>query len=202
MRILVDLYVTFFILGATSFGGGYAMLPILQRTVAQKKGWATEEELVDYFAIGQCTSGIIAVNVATFIGMKFQGVKGAVVATLGLVSPCLVIITVIATLFQSAASSAYFDHGFNGVKACVAVLIFGSAWTLVKKAVVDVVTGRIFYCTFVAMSVNALFPDLHPVLDQLTSPVCLILISGVVGYFVSEKEKRGQNPEKSQKTEE
>lgn len=191
MPILLDLYLTFFILGGTSFGGGYAMLPVLQRVVAQKKGWATEEELADYFAIGQCTPGIIAVNVATFIGMKYQGVKGAIIATLGLVSPCIVIITAIATVFSAAASSAVFTHGFNGLKACVAILIAGSAWTLVKKAIIDPTTGRIFYLVFSAMMINDLFPNLHPMLGQLTSPVALVVMAGVVGYICETKKEIG-----------
>ena len=76
MNILVDLFVTFAKVGVMTFGGGYAMLPILQREVVDNKGWATEEELMDYFAIGQCTPGIIAVNTATFIGQKCTGVAG------------------------------------------------------------------------------------------------------------------------------
>lgn len=196
MPILLDLYITFFILGATSFGGGYAMLPILQRTVAQKKGWATEEELVDYFAIGQCTPGIIAVNVATFIGMKYQGVKGAIVATLGLVSPCIVIIGIISTIFRSASASSFFTHGFNGLKVCVAVLISGSALTLMKKAVVDKYTGLIFYCVFTAMMLRCLFPDISPILNTLTSPVSLVIFAGAAGYFINTKKSNKKNNSK------
>ena len=87
MNIMVDLFVTFAKVGVCTFGGGYAMLPILQREVVEKKGWATEEELTDYFAVGQCTPGIIAVNTATFIGYKYRGIPGGVLATLGLVFP-------------------------------------------------------------------------------------------------------------------
>lgn len=189
MGILLDLYFTFFILGGTSFGGGYAMLPVLQRTVVEKKGWATSEELVDYFAIGQCTPGIIAVNVASFIGMKYQGVLGALVATLGLVSPCIFIISAIGSLLALAANSAYFIYGLNGIKVCVAVLIAGSAWTLVKKAVIDERTGQIFYFVFSAMLINQLFDNLPPFLSQLTSPVSLILIAGTVGYLLEGKKE-------------
>ena len=98
MNLYCDLFWTFSKIGVCTFGGGYAMLPILQREVVEKKGWATEEELTDYFAIGQCTPGIIAVNTATFVGHKYRGVSGGVVATLGLVFPSLIIITLIAAL--------------------------------------------------------------------------------------------------------
>lgn len=189
MLILLDLYITFFILGATSFGGGYAMLPALQRTVAQKKGWATEEELVDYFAIGQCTPGIIAVNVSTFVGMKYKGVMGAITATLGLVSPCIIIIGIISTIFRSISSSLFFTHGFNGIKACVAVLIGGSAYTLMQKAIIDKTTGRIFYVVFTAMMIGNLFPDLPDFMGIITSPVSLIIFAGICGYLFYPKDK-------------
>ena len=92
MNQYLDLFLTFAKVGVMTFGGGYAMLPILQREVVERKGWATEEELMDYFAIGQCTPGIIAVNTATFIGQKLNGVFGGIFATLGFVFPSLVII--------------------------------------------------------------------------------------------------------------
>ena len=85
MNIYLDLFLTFAKIGVCTFGGGYAMLPILQREVVEKEGWATEEELTDYFAIGQCTPGIIAVNTATFVGQGLAGSIGGIVATLGVV---------------------------------------------------------------------------------------------------------------------
>ncbi len=103
MNIYADLFLTFAKIGVCTFGGGYAMLPILQRELVEKRGWATEEELSDYFAIGQCTPGIIAVNTATFVGHSRKGAAGGVVATLGLVFPCLVIIMLIAAFLQNFA---------------------------------------------------------------------------------------------------
>lgn len=189
MPILLDLYLTFFVLGGTTFGGGYAMLPVLQRVVAQKKGWATEAELADYFAIGQCTPGIIAVNVATFVGTRYKGVLGGIVATLGLVSPCVLIITAIGSLFSGAASNAFFNHGFNGVKACVAVLVGGSAWKILQEAVVDKTTGRIFYGVFSMMVLGHLYPELHPLLETISSPIFLVIASAATGYFLMAKEE-------------
>jgi len=100
MNRLLDLFLTFARIGGLTFGGGYAMLPILQREVVEKKKWTTEEELMDYYAIGQCTPGVIAVNTATFVGQGLAGPIGGIVATLGVVFPSLIIITVIAAFIQ------------------------------------------------------------------------------------------------------
>ena len=102
--MLLDLFLTFAKVGVMTFGGGYAMLPILRREVVDNKKWATDEELMDYFAIGQCTPGVIAVNVATFIGQKVCGVLGGITATLGLVFPSYVIICIVATFCQPVFS--------------------------------------------------------------------------------------------------
>ena len=112
------------------------MLPILQRELVEKRGWATEEELSDYFAIGQCTPGIIAVNTATFVGHSRKGAAGGVVATLGLVFPCLVIIMLIAAFLQNFAEQPVVVHAFNGVRACVCALILSSVLKLRKSTVV------------------------------------------------------------------
>ena len=122
MNIMVDLFVTFAKVGVCTFGGGYAMLPILQREVVEKKGWATEEELTDYFAVGQCTPGIIAVNTATFIGYKYRGIPGGVLATLGLVFPSLVIITLIAAFLSNFADIPVVQLALAGINAAVVAL--------------------------------------------------------------------------------
>lgn len=101
MKDYLELFLTFAKIGVTTFGGGYAMLPILQREVVEDKKWVSNEEIVDYFAIGQCTPGIIAVNVATFVGKKRKGIAGGILATLGVVFPSLIIITVIAAVISN-----------------------------------------------------------------------------------------------------
>ena len=106
MKTLIDLFFTFCRIGGLTFGGGYAMLPMIQKEIVEEKKWATEEEVLDYYAVGQCTPGIIAVNTATFIGYKVQGIIGAIVATLGVVFPSLIIITIIAALLKNFASYA------------------------------------------------------------------------------------------------
>ncbi len=117
MNLYLDLFLSFAKVGVCTFGGGYAMLPILQREVVDGKGWATESELADYYAVGQCTPGIIAVNTATFVGAKEKGVPGGIAATLGLIFPCLVIIGVIAAFLSHVADNPWVGHAFAGVPA-------------------------------------------------------------------------------------
>ena len=145
MNIYADLFLTFAKVGVMTFGGGYAMLPILQREVVDNKGWATEEELTDYYAIGQCTPGIIAVNTATFIGQKYGGVAGGIVATLGVVFPSVVIISILAGLISNFADLAWVKNAFAGIQVCVCVLIFNAVVKLLKKSVVDKRTAVIFF---------------------------------------------------------
>ena len=111
--MLFDLFITFAKVGVMTFGGGYAMLPILQREIVENKSWATEEDLADYYAIGQCTPGIIAINTATFVGTKQKGIIGGIVASLGMVFPLLVIITAIAALLSNFADIPLVQHAFS-----------------------------------------------------------------------------------------
>lgn len=161
MSALIDLFFTFARIGAVTFGGGYAMLPILQREIVEKRNWAQEDELLDYYAIGQCTPGIIAVNTATFIGYKNKGVAGAISATLGLIFPSLVIIMIIAAFIQNFADLDIVKYAFCGVRVCVCVLIFDAVLKLWKKAVVDKITLVIFLlvlalATFTSVPVTVL----------------------------------------------
>ena len=172
MNILLDLFLTFARIGGLTFGGGYAMLPILQREVAENKKWATEEELMDYYAIGQCTPGVIAVNVATFIGYKMAGFIGGVIATLGVVTPSVVIITLIAAFLSNFADLPIVIHAFNGVRDCVCVLILNAIIKLSKKSVVDKLT----FAIFIAVSLLSIVTSL--------SPIIYIIISGLIGALI------------------
>ena len=160
MPLYLDLFLTFARVGVCTFGGGYAMLPILQREVVEKKGWATSEELTDYFAIGQCTPGVIAVNTATFIGQKNKGALGGIVATLGLVFPSLVIISLLAGVIEAFSHLAWVSHAFGGIRVCVCILILNAVVKLLKKAVIDVPTAVIFF----AVALGSYFTPLSPVL--------------------------------------
>ncbi len=171
MKLMWDLFWTFAKIGVMTFGGGYAMLPILQREVVENKGWATEEELMDYFAIGQCTPGIIAVNTATFVGQKLGGVFSGIAATLGVVFPSLVIISALAGVIEAFSHLAWVQHAFGGIRVCVCVLILNAVVKLYKKAVVDKAT----FLIFLLVALGSTFMDLSPVVY-----VCVAAIFGIV----------------------
>ena len=169
MKFLLELFLTFAKVGVMTFGGGYAMLPILQREIVENKGWATEEELMDYFAIGQCTPGVIAVNTATFIGQKNKGIVGGIAATLGVVFPSLVIISLLAGVIEAFSHLAWVQNAFGGIRVCVCVLIANAVVKLYKKAVVDIPTFVIFLLVAVG---STLLP---------VSPVLFVLLAAVSG---------------------
>lgn len=172
LKKLLKLYAVFAQLGACTFGGGYAMLSLLQRTVVEKYHWATEEELMDYYAIGQCTPGIIAINTSTFIGYKLLGLPGAIVATLGFLTPSIIIITIIAAFMQNFASLEIVSRAFSGIRVCVCVLILDAVIKLGKKSVVDKTSVAIFLVT----AALAIFTDIPT--------VALIVLAGVAGYII------------------
>ncbi|MCF0134759.1 MAG: chromate transporter [Blautia sp.] len=179
MKILIDLFLTFARIGGFTFGGGYAMLPMLRSEVVEKRGWATEEELMDYYAIGQCTPGIIAVNTATFIGYKTAGIIGGIVATLGVVAPSVVIISILAGLIRNFSELWPVRYALEGIRACVFVLVFSTVIKLSRKALVNAVSYLIFGCVLLL----ALFTEV--------STVWLVILSGIVGivYGRVRKEK-------------
>lgn len=188
MNIYLDLFLTFAKVGVCTFGGGYAMLPILQREVVEKKGWATEEELTDYFAIGQCTPGVIAVNTATFIGQKLKGVSAGILATLGVVFPSLVIIMILAAFIQNFAHLPVVIHAFAGVRACICALILSSVIKLGKSALKDL-PAVVIYVVILALAITGNFVTFPAtvwggLLNFLLSPVALVVIAGVAGLCV------------------
>ena len=168
MKLLWELFFTFARVGVMTFGGGYAMLPILQREVVENKGWATEEELADWFAIGQCTPGVIAVNTATFAGRKVKGNIGGIIATLGIVFPSIVIISLLAGVITTFADVAWVKNAFAGVRVCVCVLIFNAVMKLWKKSVIDKGT-LVIYLLILA---GSLFLDLSPVIFVVFAALC------------------------------
>ena len=175
-KLLGQLFLTFAKVGVMTFGGGMAMLPILQREVVEDKGWATDEELVDYFAIGQCTPGIIAVNTATFVGQKQAGIIGGIAATLGIVFPSLVIITALAGVINSFSHLTWVQHAFAGIRVCVCVLIFNAVVKLLKGSVKDWPAALIFAAVLAA----ALLTDLSPVIFVAGAAALGIVIQNVI----------------------
>ena len=173
MNIFLDLFLTFAKVGVMTFGGGYAMLPILQREVVENKHWATDEELMDYYAIGQCTPGVIAVNTSTFIGKKFKGIPGGIVATLGVVFPSVVIITIIAAVLSNFADLPIVQNAFAGIRVCVCVFIFNAVVKLWKSAIKDIPTIIIFALVFL----GSIFLNL--------SPIVYVLCAGAAGILLT-----------------
>ena len=178
LKLLASLFVSFAKVGVLTFGGGYAMLPMLQREIVDARGWATEEELTDYYAIGQCTPGVIAVNTATFIGQKLGGPLCAAAATLGVISPSLVIITVIAAVLRNFAELPLVRNAFAGIRVCVCALILNAVVKLWKKAVVDVPTLIIFLVVLAL----AVFTKL--------SPVVFVVAAGLAGVALKAREAK------------
>lgn len=173
MLELLRLFWAFVKVGAFTFGGGYAMLPILQREVVEKNGWASEEEIMDYYAMGQCLPGIIMVNTAVFVGEKRRGTLGGVVAALGAVFPSLMIITVIAVCLTSFADVPAVKNAFAGIRACVVVLIINAVAKLWKAAIVD------WKCVliFLAVCLLSIFTDISPVLFVIAAALLGVALS-------------------------
>ncbi len=132
-NIYLDLYITFAKIGSLTFGGGIAMLPMMQNELIDKKQWVSENEILDYYAIGQSTPGIIAVNVATFVGYKKAGILGGIIATLGVITPCVVLITILANLIDSIDHYPNVQKALKGINVAVCALITDTTLNFAKK---------------------------------------------------------------------
>lgn len=178
MKTLLKLYVLFFKLGCINFGGGYALLPLLQKELVEKRGWATDDELADYYAIGQCTPGAIAVNVSTFIGYKIKGILGGIMATLGFVSPAFIIIFLIATVLNQFADNEIVQHALAGINVCVVVLVLSAIIKLAKKSIVDL------FAAIIAIVVGIL---------AIATNIPLyvyVIAAGLLGFYISWNRER------------
>lgn len=178
MKELFKLYGLFFKIGIMTFGGGYAMLPILERELVTKRQYVTMEEILNYYAVGQCTPGVIAVNTATFIGFKRKKIPGGIFATLGIVSPSLLIITLLATVLQKLAGNTIVENAFAGVSVAVCALLAQALLKLSKAGIKDVFTGA---CAIVAF-VLAFVVKVSPILIILCAA-----IAGIVYKAIAEK---------------
>ena len=158
MKELARLCAAFFKVGLFTFGGGYAMLPILRREVVEKNKWVTDEELLDCYAIGQCTPGVIAVNTATYVGFQKHGAVGSVLATGAVVLPSLLIISVIALFLRGFASNPYVGCAFAGIRVAVGVLVLDAVIKLYKKGVKGALANGIFAASLLVSAVFGLSP--------------------------------------------
>lgn len=171
-KLLIQLFVSFAKIGVMTFGGGLAMLPMLERELVENKKWVTTEEILDYYAVGQCTPGIIAVNTATFVGYKKSRVLGAILATLGVIFPSVVIITVIAAVLSNFADIPAVQHAFAGIRIAVCALIASAVIKLAKSNIKNLTQIIIAVCAFIIISVFG------------ASPVVVVVASAIAGIFL------------------
>ncbi len=174
-----ELYVSFFKIGGLTFGGGLAMLPMLTRETVTKHGWTTEEKLLDIYAIGQCTPGIIAVNTATYIGYQQAGFFGGLFATLGVISPSIIIICLIASILQNFMDLPVVMNALAGIRIVVCALMVNTVITMGKKGIVDKLGGVVF----VVMFILACFTPIPTAF--------LVILAGLTG-IIAKKVKGGK----------
>ena len=178
MRKYVKIFLTFARIGAFTFGGGYSMLPIMQRDFVAKNGWLTESELTDFFSVSQCLPGIIAVNTSVLVGNKLAGRTGGLAAALGMISPSILVILIIAAFISNFSDIPAVQHAFSGIRVCVCVMIFNTVIKLWKSAVVDKFSLAIFAAVF-AVSVFTSIPV-----------AAVILAAGAVGIGLKSLRRR------------
>ena len=169
VKKILSLFFTFAKIGSITFGGGLTMLPLLTREIVEKRKWATEEELLDYYAVGQCTPGIIAVNTATFIGYYQAGILGGIFATLGMIAPSLIIITIVASVLQNFMNYPIVASALTGINAIVCALLAHTVITLGRKSLINVVSVVLFLIGLIACFVFRV------------TPILLVIFGGVVG---------------------
>ena len=178
MNELFKLFRIFFKIGMFAFGGGYAILPLLKAELVEKRRFVTEEDLLNYFSIGQCTPGIIAINVATFIGYSQKGIRGAIATTLGMIVPPFILIVMIASVFQSFMNNQYVAYAFAGIKVCVVALIVNVLVDLLKKNVKSVQSFFIFLMALILIFVLDL------------SAALVVIVSALIALCVGETKRR------------
>lgn len=186
MNIFLELLISFVKIGFLTIGGGYVMLPMMQSELIDKKHWITEEELLDYYAVGQSTPGIIAVNVATFVGYKKAGITGGIVATLGIIAPSLIIITALAGVIQSIDQYPNVQKAMSGINVAVCALITDATLNFIKKGVKNFVTLLVLLASFL-------------LIYYVKVPSYLIVLGaaflGSITYFVKNKMKKNVEAE-------
>ena len=169
----VNLYFTFAKIGAFTFGGGLAMMPMMQRELIQKRGWITEEDLIDYYAIGQSTPGIVAVNVSTFVGFRQLGILGGIVATLGMVTPSLVIIMILAGLINSISDYPLVQRALKGINVAGAALLTSVIVNFMKKTIKNIWNAVFMVIAFLLVFILKI-PSFYIIIAALA---CGILIT-------------------------
>lgn len=171
MKEIIQLFCSFFKIGILTFGGGYAMLPMLERELVTKHKWTTNEEIMDYFAIGQCTPGIIAVNTATFIGYKRKKVLGGIFATLGVITPSVIIISLLAGIIDKFSDNPYVNHAFAGISVAVCALLVQAVIKMAKSGIKDLFTAIVAGISFILSVVFSVSPIIVTILAGIAACV-------------------------------
>ncbi len=183
MKTLWRLFLTFFKIGAFTFGGGLAMLPFIQDEMVRKHKWITDEEMLDIIAIAESTPGVIAVNTATFVGYKVKRFWGSLVSTIGVVLPSIIIICLVALYFDDFLKIPVVVSIFKGVRAGVSVLILNAAYNIFKKTKKDILTYIIIALAFII----SLFVKIDSIFIILSGAIISII------YHVLIHAKQGDN---------
>ena len=176
MKLLKDalkLFLTFFKIGAFTFGGGYAMIAIMHGELVEKKKWTVDDEFYDVVSIAESTPGPVAINMATFLGYKKAGVLGAIFATLGVVMPSFIIIFLISQIFDKFLSFTPVQYAFKGIQACVGYLILNAGVKMVKKLKSPL--EFVLFCTSLAVLIAFTLFSIN------FSSIFYVLIGGLVG---------------------
>lgn len=168
-----DLFTTFFKIGAFTIGGGYAMIPLIQREVVERRGWLTETEMLDAIALSQTMPGILAANIASLVGQRLRGLKGALVAVAGNILMPILFIILIALFFHQFKDNPTVEHAFMGIRPAVVALIAAPVFNLARKAGV---TLRTVWIPLLSALLIALFG---------VSPIIVILMALLGGYLFS-----------------
>lgn len=197
LKKLLELYITFFKIGSITFGGGYAMLPILERELVDKKGWTTYDDLLDYYAISQVTPGVIAVNVSTFVGYKRHKILGGIFATLGVVTPSIIIITIIAMFISNFQDIVWVQKALLGINVAVAALLTYAVVNFAKKAI-----KKWWSVIFYVLAFGAIyFLKIHSIIVVLAAAVGGILVTWLTGGLKKVEMKETSPKEDSPKEE-
>lgn len=172
-----SVFFAFFKIGLFTFGGGYAMIAVIERELVEGKKWISHEEFMDVVAIAESTPGPLAINSATYIGYKFCGFFGSLFATLGVVLPSFIIIFIISLFFDAFLQFEFVQYAFKGIQACVAFLILSAGIKMLKHLKFSVINSVLFFVTLICLVVFSL-------LSIKFSSIFYILIGGVVGVVV------------------
>lgn len=174
---LVQLFISFFTVGAITFGGGYAMLPFLERELCEKNKWITNDQIIDFYAIAQCTPGVIAINVATYIGYNKRGILGAIVASLAVISPSIIIITLIASIFTNFQNNIYVIRAISGIKVVVCAMMTHTIYKMTKKSIIDLSSFILFIAAIISVFI-------------LKINIIIILLAGIIFGLLIRKVNR------------